>query len=313
METDAEATATLGEDRSEWPEVAIIVLNWNNYEDTAECLSSLSDLNYPNYQVNLVDNGSTDGSIERLETEFEWCEIIKNRSNVGFAAGVNVGIRRALDSGSDYVLLVNNDMVLDSKTLASLIRTSESHDRVGITTGIIKKMSSGEVSYAGGKLNILTLSPSKISELQADSNPYETEYVTGALMLLSANFLETEGLFDEQFFFGMDDADLSWRAHCNGWKLLVDPDVSATHRVSSTAGGENAFCYYHSTRNRLYLASKSLSPIQQLVFISFFITSRIFRFVQWAARGELGLIIATLLGISDFTKGDFEKSRTELI
>ena len=115
-----------------YSKVTIILLNWNGKEDTIECLESLKHITYPNYEILLVDNGSTDGSVECFRERYPGMEIIENGENLGFAEGNNVGIRRAMDEGADYVLLLNNDTVVDPEFLGELVKVGESDPKIGI-------------------------------------------------------------------------------------------------------------------------------------------------------------------------------------
>src|SRR5436190_7401977 len=114
------------------PSVAVIVLNWNGRDDTLACLESLAGLNYDNFQVMVVDNGSTDGSVGAIRPRFPGVEIIETGRNLGFAEGNNVGIRLALDRGMDYVFLLNNDTVVDPSLLSELVAAAERCPEGGI-------------------------------------------------------------------------------------------------------------------------------------------------------------------------------------
>ena len=112
--------------------VSIIVLNWNNYNDSAECLESLNNIDFPNCEIILVDNASEDGSAERLKMNYPNISLIKNHDNYGYAKGNNVGIKQALKNGADYVLLLNNDTVVDQHFLTPLVMDAEADNGIGI-------------------------------------------------------------------------------------------------------------------------------------------------------------------------------------
>jgi GT2 family glycosyltransferase len=298
--------------RSECPEVAIIVLHWNNYEDTSDCLSSLKDIEYSNYKVYVVDNGSTDDSVNKLQAEFEWCEYITNEENLGFAAGNNVGIRQSLKEGSDYVLLLNNDMVIKTSTLKNLVKTGEKNDNIAAVGGIINNRDSDIIWYAGGKVNNITVSVSVLEDIPK-AEEYETNFITGAMMLLSKDYLSKNGFLSEDYFFGMEDKELSHNAMKNGWKLMVNPSAKAEHKVSSSAGDRSPFWYYHSTINRLIFSNKNNYWWQQLLFYIFFITTRMIRFGQWLASGRTDLILATIEAAYDYISLGKPRRRTDLL
>src|SRR4051812_28779275 len=112
------------------PQIAAVVLNWNNYQDSRDCLLSLQQATYPRLRVVLVDNGSSDGSGEQLAAEFPGADFMSNTTNLGFARGCNVGTRHALAHGADYVLLLNNDTVVTAGFLEPAVATAEADPRV---------------------------------------------------------------------------------------------------------------------------------------------------------------------------------------
>jgi len=114
------------------PKVEIIILNWNRFRDTAECLESVFRIRYPNFSVVVVDNGSEDDSAAQVENTFDRVTLIRNRENLGYAEGNNVGIRHALENGADYVWLLNNDTVVDREALAALVDLAERDRGIGI-------------------------------------------------------------------------------------------------------------------------------------------------------------------------------------
>ncbi|EMA71062.1 glycosyltransferase family 2 protein [Halorubrum distributum] len=312
MRAEAEATASLGENRSEWPEVAIIVLNWNNYKDTAECLTSLKNINYPNYRVIVVDNGSTDGSGTKLKNEFEWCDFVFNEENLGFAAGNNEGIEIALEYDVEYVLLLNNDMILERSALSPLVETAEKHEDVAMVSGVISYFGLDDLWYTGGELGKITTKIKMWNSIQKVSE-YETGFITGAMMLLPAKFLKKNGYLDDRYFFGGEDKEMSQRVLNQGKKLMVNPASRAEHKVSSSSGKRNSFSYYHSTISKLEFSKNHLTGIRLFLFYVYFISSRIVRFVQWTVTGQFSLIFATLSAIYNYLTEETRKKRTDLI
>jgi GT2 family glycosyltransferase len=312
MGTEAEATAILGENRSEWPEVAIIVLNWNNYEDTAECLESLKQINYPNYRVIVVDNGSSDGSPDKLQDEFEWCEFIFNDRNLGFSAGCNTGIRSVNSSAVKYVFLLNNDAVVRKNTLIHLVGTAESNENVAAVGGVIVDPSDNEILYSGGEVN-LKKSSASISNETPHTEEYETEYITGAMVLIPLTYLEKIGYLPEDYFFGTEDLEFSYKSKLDGKRLIINSRAVSQHKENSTVGEASAFKYYHFSINRMIFASKNLKIYWKTIFCLFFLVSRVVRIVQWTVNNRFDLIRATLLAVLDFLRFRSPQRRTELL
>lgn len=300
------------EDRPEFPEVTIVVLNWNNYEDTAECLSSLECTEYPNYHVIVIDNGSTDRSGEKLQDEFKWCQHIRNKENLGYSAGINVGINEALSRGSEYILLLNNDVIVNSDFLTPLVKTAIRKKDVGIVSGVIWFNDVEKIQSAGRDFNPYLVKSDHNNKVKRDTE-YKVDCISGALALFpSAVLSELDGL-NESYFLGPDDVDISIRVKKRGYNIFVNPNSSIRHKVGSTGGIKNAFRYYHSTKGRLDLASRHLAFKHKIVFYPFFILSRIFRFIQWVIQARPMLIWGVLLGIYDYISGEISKNRPSLI
>lgn len=295
------------------PKVGIVILNWNNYSDTASCLNSLNNITYENTFVVVVDNGSEDGSGEKLRDEFGWCEFIFNGGNLGFSGGGNIGIDYALDNGADYVLLLNNDIEVSPNFLEPLVDTAERHDRVAAVGGVIYDGHSDDVWDAGGEIRPLIANVSRFKEVKSNEE-YKTEFVTCAQALLSKEFLR-ENKLDERYFFGVEEIDLSWRANEEGWKMFTNPNSEVYHDVGSSTeemfSGDDLFSSfqkYHNTRGRLYFASKNLSPIY--AFSYFAATISVFPiFYLWLGiqYGRWDILYAHFLAIYDVVTGKYAK------
>ena len=139
------------------PHVEIIVLNWNGKDDTVECLRSLGKIDYPNKQISVVDNASTDDSVELIKREFPDVSIIENESNLMYAGGNNVGIRKALDKKAEYILIINNDTAVHKDFLKHLMDSALSAGGVGIASPkICYYENAGTIWYAGGFVNFFS-------------------------------------------------------------------------------------------------------------------------------------------------------------
>lgn len=312
MGTEAEATATLGEDRSEWPEVAIIVLNWNNYEDTAECLKSIEKVKYPNYQVIVADNGSTDGSGKRLESEFDWCTFLFIDENLGFSGGNNVAISHALENNYDYVLLLNNDTIVAPNFLNPLVKTAEGHGENTLVSGLIYEHGTSDIWYAGGKFSPTLVKGTFRTEPKSNGT-YEVGKITGALALIPASFAERFDVLNDDYFVGTEDAELGWLARSNGGKILLNPDSEVSHKTSSTRGMDNKFTHYNNSFNRLAFSSNNHDLYRKTLFILFFTTTLAMKIIRWAPLRKYGLIHSSLLGVYDFIMGNDPKDRISLL
>ncbi|MFD1597918.1 glycosyltransferase family 2 protein [Halobellus rarus] len=281
------------------PTVGIVVLTWENYGETSDCLDSLESISYPNYRVVVVDNGSEDGSLERLRREYEWCEFVANDENLGFARGNNAGIRHALDAGVDYVLLLNDDTIVTEDFLEPLVETAERYERVAAVGGVIHHAETGEIHNAGYRFYPWAGGKARLIREPPRDEPYPVDYVQTCLVLLDPDFLTEISLLNDAYFLGMEDVDLAWKARARGWKVLTTPDSKIYHRIGLT-GGTSPFMTYHSTRNKLQFAAENFSLTERTMFYPSFAAVLLLAFVKWAVTGQTAAIRTVLIGLRDY-------------
>jgi GT2 family glycosyltransferase len=222
------------------PLVYVITLNWNRRDDTLAFLASAAGLAYPSYRTLLVDNGSTDGTLAAARDAFPAVEQLPNGANLGFAAGMNAGIRRALAAGADYVLLANNDTTLDPGMLAWLVATAE-RNGAAITAPAISYFDQPErIWWLGGRARPLLLEVRPYAAPPRGQHPFAVDFVTGCAMLISRRCLEQVGLFDEGFFMYYEDADYCLRVRRAGLSILVEPRATMLHKVAISSGGSDS-------------------------------------------------------------------------
>lgn len=254
---------------SELPKVAIIMLNWNQYEDTVECLRSVYGMDYPHFMVILLDNGSSDGSGERIERLFPQVDMLRSEVNLGFDGGNNLGIMRALNRGCDYVFLLNNDTVVDPGMLGELVEAALRDPRIGIAGPKIYYFDEPDIIWwAGCRLNISPngmFSFSQEGNGQEDTGQFDEEVdidgAVGCAALIRRDVIENVGLFDERFFIYHEEHDYALRAISCGYRIVFAPRARLWHKVSRAMGGALSVsqCYLW-TRNWLLLM-RSHTPI----------------------------------------------------
>src|SRR3954467_11696399 len=181
------------------PRVSLVILNWNSYRVTLDCLLSLRKMDYRNFEVVLVDNGSVDGSASKLQENVPEIRLIRNASNLGFAGGCNVGIRDALRRGTDYVLLLNNDTVVASDFLIQLVRVAESDEKIGaVNPKILFFDRPDRLNYAGGEHRRWRLFPKVFGLRQLNDGTYDTtrevSFLTGCAFLIKAEVVRQIGV-----------------------------------------------------------------------------------------------------------------------
>lgn len=225
------------------PLIAIVTLNWNRPDDTLACLESAAAQTYPNIRLVVVDNGSADDSVARVAAAFPAATLLRNEHNLGFGRGFNRGLRYALDSGADYVFMVNNDTWLAPDMLEQLV--AHVAPDVGIITPAIYYAAQPQRPWSlGGRRHWLTLektgdSPAALDEVDA-SGALERDYAVACGILLSRAALERVGMFDERFFMYYEDMDLSLRVRQARMRILLVPAARMWHKVATSSGGSDS-------------------------------------------------------------------------
>lgn len=242
--------------------VAIIILNWNGINDTIKCLDSFRHQTYKNFKITVIDNGSTDDSLIRLEEysqKNKYIKIIHNDNNLGFAGGVNTGIRHALSEGFDYVALFNNDAVADKDWLKKLVEAIKPKD-IGISTGLLLHRDGKTIDSTGDWYSIWGLPFPRNRNDKAKKAP-SGGYVfsaSGGASLYKTEVLRQVGLFDEDFFAYYEDTDISFRAQLFGWKIVYTPAAIAYHEQGGTSKKIPGFTVYQTFKNLPLLFTKNV-------------------------------------------------------
>lgn len=249
-------------------QTSIVVLNWNGREDTMECLRSIQRLNATAASIVVVDNGSTDGSIEAIRHFVPAVTLLENRRNLGYAEGNNVGIRYALAHGAEFVLLLNNDTIVEPAFLERLVGVACANPKAAVVGPYIYYVDRPDTIWFAGAIweeeELAFTWPGQGQRLADASHlPLETAYVCGAAMLLRASVLREIGLLDERFFLVYEESDWCFRARRAGHTCLMVPEARIWHKVGASFGTEQSpLRAYFSTRNKL-LWSRSNLPRRQ--------------------------------------------------
>jgi len=267
--------------------VFLVILNWNGWEMTLNCLKSLKDVECDGFSVEVivVDNGSTDDSVERIRKTEPKVKIVENKKNLGFAEGNNVGIRYALENRADYICLLNNDTRVDPDFLVELFKVAQSDKKIGLIGGKIyfekkyeffkdkyKDSQRGKVIwYAGGLIDWNNVYASHRGVNEVDTGQYdqtvETEYISGCLMFGAREMFRKAGLFDKRYYLYFEDVDLSQRIRKEGFKLIFYPKAKIWHLNSGSSGSGSSLHDYFITRNRLLFGMKYASLRSKIALI----------------------------------------------
>ncbi|MGB8707155.1 MAG: glycosyltransferase family 2 protein [Dehalococcoidia bacterium] len=221
------------------PKISIILLNWNGFEDTAECLESLKKITYPNYEVIVVDNASSGDDVRILKAKYgDYIHVIANDQNYGYAEGNNIGMRYAIEKGTDYLLILNNDTVVDSEFLTELAKVAESDASIGIAgSKIYYYRRPNRIQAAGGKI-IWWLGYIDIYGEEEDVGQYddiaERDFVFGTSFLLKKAVIDKISFLDPYFFFGVEEYDYCTRAKRAGFKIVYVPQSKIWHKAGAS-------------------------------------------------------------------------------
>lgn len=281
-----------------FPKVFIIVLNYNGKDVVRTCLNSLFKINYPNVEVVVVDNASTDGSFELAKAAFSKAHFIKNEVNLGFSTGNNIGIRFALEKMADFVLLLNNDTEVTPDFLTELINATTTDEKIGISSPKIFKDKTAQIWFAGGKIDWF-----KMKSLHENKNnssiPYETGFISGCAMLIKKNVFKKIGLFDEDFFLYWEDVDFSIRAQKAGFKTVIIPTSTVYHFEKSEGNLPNKI-YWLVLSGLIFFKKNTTFPLK--IWIGFYTFLR--KVKNWrdtkTKKSELAIIVRK--AYKDFAK-----------
>jgi len=240
------------------PLVCIIVVGYNSRTYLQECLQSVHDSHYANYQVIFVDNNSSDDSVEYIQENYPKVKIIASKSNNGFAKGNNIGIKKAMQLGAQYVFLLNPDTLVDKDCLKVLMEKANNQT---IMQPLILlhdgKKKTNLINTSGNVLHYLGYSwcgdYKKSASLYENISEKEITGASGAGMFIPVDILKKIGLFDEVFFMYHEDIDLSWRAHISGYKVKIVPRAKMWHKYSFS---RNKNKIYFIERNRFIFLIK---------------------------------------------------------
>ena len=295
------------------PEVAIVVLNWNNAGDTVPCLDSLAQLEYPIPQIIVVDNGSTDDSAVRIRAGFPGIPLLETGANLGYAGGNNVGIRQALVAGAAAVCILNNDVTVEPGCLAPLLAALQSGPDVGIVTPLVTEQGDASRVWAlGSAVNWRTAEISRLHIGEAvvawrQREPFEVEIASGAAMLVKREVFERAGLMAEDFFLYYEEVDWCLKVRRAGYRILAVPASVVWHKVSATLGATSPIIDYYMLRNHLRLIGRHWRGIDRWRVLATTVMRNLITVAAYSVKSHHGKRIpsrdARLLALRDAALG----------
>lgn len=280
--------------------VAIILVNFNASLDTIECIKSIKKNNYRNISIIVVDNDSVYTEKEILYSIEDEVEVIYSDTNLGFAGGNNLGIQKAISLNADYVLLLNNDTVIEKDSISKLLDVAESDKSVGIVGGkILFYDDKNSIWYNGGSINKNRGNVTHHDNCKVDFKDgnaiKKCTFITGCFQLIRTEVIKKVGFLSEEYFLYFEDVDYCQRVLNSGWKLIVNSDSRIYHKVSkSTVENSDNYLYYFS-RNRLMFIKNNISFPNKIVAYFYTYFSLIYKFIKYRNT-------SILVGIKDYFK-----------
>jgi len=275
------------------PTVGIVVLTWNGKALTLSCLESVVRLSYANLAVIVVDNHSSDGTAEAIRTRYgNRVEVIVNETNLGFSRGNNIGIGRALDRGAEYVLLLNNDTVVDATLIESLLSVFVDQPRTGVAgPKIYYENPPDQIWYAGGRVSLARGITQHVGIRQKDVGQFDSvrqvDYVTGCALMARREVFEKIGYLDPAYRAYFEDVDFCTRAERAGYDIRYVPRGMVWHKISASTGGQVSWRKIsQKSRSSLRFYGRYAAPYHWLVIPLFFVVDGV-RIVALILRGRI--------------------------
>lgn len=264
---------------------AVVILHFGDKKETYNCLKSVGKIKGENIKIFVVDNGTNAIKEKELKKSSKKAVLIKSKINLGFAGGMNLGIRRAVRENFNYVLLLNNDLVVSQDLIKELLKSFK-NSSAGIVGPIITYNNDlNKIWFAGGSLNKIfcfTRHPKMNEKIDVSIKSGYVDFITGACVMIKKEVFKSIGLFDDEYFLYWEDVDFCFRAQKAGFNSYLSNKPLAAHNVSASAGikGQNkltplrAYCYSKNAflfmeKNKLNLISGTIG--QFLIRLPYFI------------------------------------------
>ncbi len=287
--------------------IAIVVVNWKNYNDTKDCLKSLYLSNNTSFSIIVIDNESKEESAFKLKESFPQITILPQETNLGFTEASNIGIKYGLNLGAEYIMLLNNDTVVPKNFLIPLLTTLRSNCQIAaVQPKIMFADNPNKIWSGGGIYYSLIASTTTIGYDQIDTEKYckqkYLDWLTGCCILIKAEIISEVGLLNNHFFAYYEDVDWSLRIRKLGYLLAYNPSIPIYHKAGASSKTENKsadgflspFVHFLNIRNHIFLIrlhAKGFNAINAHVFLLLKIISYGLYFILKGRKKKLKMLL----------------------
>lgn len=283
--------------------IGIVLVNYNGSEFLNQCIDSIKSSTYENYKIILVDNASTDKSIEKVRNRYSDIVIIEVGENCGIAKGNNIGIKKALELECEYILLLNNDTEIHREMIENMLE--KAREDIMITCKMYYYNPNNIIWCAGGEIdwtNATTIhyGDGKVDNVEVNISRF-VEYTPTCCLLVHNTVFKKVGFMDENYFLYYDDVDFIVRAKQKGIKVWYESTAKLWHKVSSSSGGSRSpISIYYGDRNRLYFINKFYKS--KLRIKLYFYITRVIRIIKYFVT-DIRLFKISIRAIIDSMNG----------
>jgi len=299
--------------RPSQPFVLAIILNWNNPTDTFLCLDALLSSSYANFHTVVVDNGSEDDSVLKIQMKYPGIEILRIEENRGYGGGNNVGIQYALNQEPDYILLLNNDAFVDKDTMENLVATAETDDLIAAVGCKVRVFEANELLWAVGE------SFSRYEPFRPDDGSYDCskdiDYAVSCCVLMRGDAFERVGLFDPEYYGIHDERDWCFRAVIQGYRIVYAPDALVHHRFVSRTSNFTTSHHYLYVRNQMRFFEKSRNITSSLEWwrTAFAVWKNELTLIAFRSSKKVRSYWGATRGIMDAKRGRYGAPPTDMV
>lgn len=294
------------------PSIAVVILNWNGIEDTIECIESLEKSEYTMFKIIVLDNGSTNDSVERLRALGDRIELIENPRNDGFAGGSNIVVNHAVEQGYDYIFLLNNDTTVAPDCLKQLVHwMNEFKDsEIILAPRMYYYDSPKEIWHDGHIWEHLKgqMTPIEKYPIWKKEGFNEVDHIIGTALFFKSDLIKKYGLFDERFYLNYEETDWEFRLRAQGVRLITTSEAAIWHKISKSFT-HSVHSTFYCERNRLLFIEKNFKGFSKFKLILYSEFPRQISIFSKMIRRFFGRLFYKLTGKKD----RYEHTRTKYL